>query len=118
MKLTKGESETLNILMKSSRGLDAFSLFRRTKVSFTEFSKTIRELTKYDFITEIKDDFYTITKDGQTYITKANRIAKDRPWRDVPKRFLGKKIKNNDFYIPSLKLLDKKTFNIPKKEID
>lgn len=77
MKLDKNKLEALSMLMKSSRGLDAFSLFRRLNLSFTEFTKIVNSLSEVALIEEVKDDFFQITEKGQEYLTKQNVVATD-----------------------------------------
>jgi len=118
MKLDKNRLEALSILLKSSRGLDAFSFFRRLNLSFTEFNKIISSLSEASLIEEIKDDFFQITGNGQEYLIKQNVQASDKHWRKVPKRMLGVKLEEDALYIPSIRLLDKKTFNVDKNDLN
>ncbi|WP_028869677.1 hypothetical protein [Psychromonas arctica] len=117
MKLNKSELATLNVLMKSSKGLDTFTLFRRLNFSFSEYSKIIRILSGKGMINEHQEDFLKITLIGKKYITQQNKVISDKPWRKVPTHFLGEKLTKNSLYIPSIKLLDKKTFKIDKDEL-
>ncbi len=112
MFLSKAELETLIVLIKSSRGLDAFSLFRRLNVPFSDFTKIISNLSDADYIEEVKDDYVRISKAGRNYVNQQEVTASRKHWRDVPDRFLGLKLKDDSFYIPSIRLLDKTTFNI------
>lgn len=104
------EIKALKALSMSSKGLDAFSFFRRLDVSFTDYTKTIRSLCDKALIQESADDFFLITKEGIAYLAKKNSHQRERAWRTVPQRFLSKKISTTDFYVPSLCLLDDKTF--------
>ncbi|MFW1375553.1 hypothetical protein ACEV7K_09735 [Vibrio parahaemolyticus] len=112
VKLSSMEAKALTVLWGSSKGLDAFSFFQRLKVSFSDFSKIIRTLTSKGFINEKKADFFVITPEGVNELTRKSSYKKNRPWRDVPKRFISNKISTSDHYVPSLCLLDKNTFNI------
>ena len=105
------EIKILTILLKSSKGLDAFSLFRRLEASFSDFSKTIRSLCEKKLIKEDMDDFFIITEEGIKKLTQNNISKKEKPWRNVPDKFLTKKTSTSEFYVPSIRLLDKKTFN-------
>ena len=118
MHVSKSELEVLVTLMKSSSGLDAFSLFRRLKVSFSDFSKAVRNLTEHGFIREVKDDFYRLTKEGEKYINRQKTTSVDRHWRQVPEKFLASKLKKGSFYIPSVRLLDRKTFKIKDDKVE
>jgi len=118
MKLDKNKLEALSILMRSSRGLDAFSFFRRLNLSFADFTKIINSLSEAALIEEAKDDFFQITDNGREYLIKQNAVAADKHWRKVPERMLGVKLEEGSLYIPSIRLLDKNTFNIDKNELD
>ncbi|ELB2095175.1 hypothetical protein M2G59_02365 [Vibrio vulnificus] len=109
-KLKPIEVKALNALWKSSKGLDAFSFFRRLDLSFTDYSKTVRSLCDKALIKEAADDFFLITSEGIAYLTQKTSQQNERPWRTVPDRFLSMKISTSDFYVPSLCLLDEKTF--------
>ncbi|HCG6958887.1 hypothetical protein [Vibrio parahaemolyticus] len=112
MKLKAIEIKALKTLWKSSKGLDAFSFFRRLDLSFSDYSKTIRSLRDKSLIEEVTDDFFLITSEGIALLTYKSSLKKERPWRTVPDRFLSTKISTSDFYVPSLYLLDMKTFKI------
>jgi hypothetical protein len=88
-KLLPMEIKALSFLLKSSKGLDAFTFFRRLGISFSEFSKITRTLCDKNLIKEEIDDFFVITQDGITQVTKRNTYKKTRPWREVPKRFIA-----------------------------
>ncbi|MDD1794337.1 hypothetical protein LRP50_14455 [Enterovibrio sp. ZSDZ42] len=109
-KLKPIEVKALTILLKSSKGLDAFSYFRRLDASFPDFSKTLRTLCKLGLINEGKEDFFEITSEGTALVMQKELQQRKRPWRDVPKEFLGTKMSTSDFYVPSVSLLDKKSF--------
>ncbi|HAS6239685.1 TPA: hypothetical protein I7181_19750 [Vibrio vulnificus] len=109
-KLKPMEIKALNALWKSAKGLDAFSFFLRLDISFKDYSKTVRSLCDKALIKEAADDFFLITPDGIACLTQKSLQQKERPWRTVPDRFLSKKISTSDFYVPSLCLLDEKTF--------
>jgi hypothetical protein len=110
-KLLPMEIKALSLLLKSSKGLDAFTFFLRLDASFSDFSKFTRALCEKNLINEENDDFFVISQEGITQLTKKNAYKKTRPWREVPKKYLIPTTKVSDFYIPSLCLLDKKAFN-------
>ncbi|WP_335922284.1 hypothetical protein [Shewanella algae] len=118
MNLSKNENIALNILLKSSKGLDAFTFFKRLGLSFSDFIKIIESLTLKGTIEETKVDFFKLTPLGKEYTLKQRALIKVKHWRRVPEHFLGKKVPNDSFYIPSLKLLDKTTFNIEDHQLD
>ena len=112
LKLNPMEIKALNTLWKSSKGLDAFSFFRRLNVSFTDYSRITRLLCDKALIKETTNDFFVITTEGITYISQKRIQQREQPWRTVPNKFLSAKISTSEFYVPSLYLLDKKTFNV------
>ncbi|OCH21579.1 hypothetical protein [Aliivibrio logei] len=118
MKMLENEIAILSILMKSANGLDAFTLFRRAKISFTAFTPIIKNLTEKVLIIEEKSDFFKITEEGKSQILSQKKTRNEKPWRQVPERFLGKKLLVNELYIPSVSLLDKKTFNNTNNELE
>lgn len=118
MLLSKTELEALLRLKKSSNGLDAFSLFQSLKIPFTEFTKVIKSLLESEFINEVKDDYFRISKIGEDTLKNKKASAANKHWRQVPEKFIGPKLKKHSFYIPSLRLLDKNTFNINDDEIE
>lgn len=109
--LSTTELKALTVLWKSSKGLDAFSFFRKLDISFSNFSKIIRSLSEKKLIKEDSDDFFIITSEGIKQVTHKIADKKRRSWRDIPERFLTSKIASSELYIPSTSLLDKSTFN-------
>ncbi|MEZ8503454.1 hypothetical protein AB6D08_19275 [Vibrio splendidus] len=110
-KLSTVELKALTVIWKSSKGLDAFSFFRRLDISFSVFSKVIRSLGEKKLIREEIEDFFVITTEGINQVTKKSFDKKKRPWRDVPDKFLTTKISPSELYIPSTSLLDETTFH-------
>ena len=109
-KLKSIEVKALKTLWKSSKGLDAFSFFRRLDIPFSDFSKAIRVLSKELLIEEVQEDFFLITQKGVLWLLQDNSVTKQRHWRAVPDRFKSRKISTSDFYVPSIRLLDDRTF--------
>ncbi|MGI2209496.1 hypothetical protein [Shewanella baltica] len=118
MNLSKNENIALNILLKSSQGLDAFTFFKRLGLSFSDFTKIIESLAHKGIIEEVKNDFFRLTPFGKECTFRQQSLMKNRHWRSVPSRFLGKKLPVGSFYIPSLKLLDKAAFNNEDNQLD
>ncbi|MEZ9578672.1 MULTISPECIES: hypothetical protein [unclassified Vibrio] len=110
-KLSTSELKALTVIWKSSKGLDAFSFFRRLDISFSDFSKTIRLLSEKKLIKEEHDDFFVITAKGIELAISSSSDKKRRSWRDIPERFLAPKMASSELYIPSISLLDKKFFS-------
>lgn len=109
--LSATELKALTVIWKSSKGLDAFSFFRRLDISFSNFSKVTRSLSEKKLIIEEVDDFFVITSEGIKQVSHKVSDKKRRTWRDVPERFLTPKMAPSELYIPSISLLDKNTFN-------
>lgn len=112
MYLSKAELKTLILLKKSTSGLDAFSMFSRLTIPFTEFTKVIKSLLEYDLILEKKNDFFRLSNNGEVFLSKQKNTSADKHWRQVPEKYLGSKLKKGSFYIPKISLLDEKTFKI------
>ncbi|MBY6017894.1 hypothetical protein KUW04_08900 [Halomonas denitrificans] len=110
--LSKIDERILNVLYSSSRGLDAFSLFKRSEVSFPDFSKALAILSEAQLVGEPSDDFFVISQSGRQLLLTKRKTKNSREWRTVPSKFLGPKQKENKPYIPSLKKLDKKSFKV------
>ncbi|AKJ43526.1 MarR family transcriptional regulator [Pragia fontium] len=113
-KLTSSELHFLLIINNSAKGLTAFTLFRRLGVPMPSFIKLVKNLTEKRLINEINSDFYVITDDGRKSVIMRKRSVSARDWREVPKNYLTTQIQTTEMYAPSLKLLDKKLFNIDK----
>lgn len=110
MKLSVIEIKLLSVLLASSRGLDAYTLFRRVKAPFPDFTRAIISLTEDGFINESKSDFYIISSLGRQNISLYSSKKKIREWRQVPAQFTDSKLNANELYIPSIRRLDKKAF--------
>jgi len=118
MLLSKADLEVLLRLRISSNGLDAYSLFQYLSIPFTEFIKVIKTLSEKEFIDETKDDYFRISTKGQETLKSKKASVANKHWRQVPERFIVPKLNEKSFYIPSLRLLDKKTFKINDDEIE
>lgn len=106
------EKDIMHILFKSTSGLDAFTIFRRLKVPFSNFSKALLSLNEKKLIRELREDFYSISIDGKMFIMQINSKNTETGWNEIPKKYKSQQIQNNSKYIPSIHLLDKFTFNI------
>lgn len=106
------EKKIFSELIKSNRRLDSFTLFKRIKVSFGAFSQRLDSLEKKEFI-ELRDMIVTLTLKGLEFSSKIKLIEK-RHQRNIQlqPQFTCNKIPVNEFYIPTISRLDKKTFPI------
>jgi len=69
-------NKILNILFKSSGKLDSFTLFGRCKVSFSEFSASLRSLIDSGALLE-DDHFIHLTKAGRIEFFTENEGVKN-----------------------------------------
>ncbi|MCG8708495.1 hypothetical protein JHU04_001707 [Brenneria sp. 4F2] len=106
------ERDILTFLFKSSAGLDAFTLFKRVKIPFSEFSKALFLLSDKNFVEESREEFYKITPAGRNMLSSVSSNKKNANWREIPERFREISLPVNSYYVPSIKLLDKDTFNV------
>ncbi|KFX05993.1 hypothetical protein KP22_09045 [Pectobacterium betavasculorum] len=94
----------------SSRTLDSFSVFKRTKVPFSDFSRNVNELKETGYI-NVDGILLNITLSGRKLILTISNDHLDNPqktWREVPKSMRGPKLDINYKYVPSIRLLSKK----------
>lgn len=93
----------------SSNKLDSYSVFKRTRISFPDFSAIINKLKAMGYI-YVDGIIISITNSGREYVLMyhSSYENKNREWRNVPQSMLGPKLAPNYKYVPSLRLLDKK----------
>ncbi|SHO56341.1 hypothetical protein VQ7734_02110 [Vibrio quintilis] len=96
-------------LSKSARGLSVYSLFQRSGVGFSVFSNVLSSLLSEQLIKEKREDFYTITPKGFTFILMENSQLDRQEWKNVPENFLCSKL-DSKFYVPSKRLFKRKAF--------
>lgn len=101
----------LNIF-KSSNGLNAYTLFKRSKISYPLFMNCIRKLQNKKLIEIDKEDHITVTESAVCFILQRG-FKKDNnaDWKKTPKIFLKNKSDINTLYIPNISLLDSKEFS-------
>lgn len=112
MNLRKNEHLLLSIIFKANKKIDSFTLFKRSRMNFPSFSRKISLLVEKELITEDGDKI-VLTKNGIkiTSLYKTSYTTTGAEWRKVPIEIKGRKLDKNEFYIPSTRLLDKKTFH-------
>lgn len=97
-------------LMQANRRIDSFTLFKRLKINFSDFSKQISVLEKNELIS-IEELIITLTLKGLEVSVKQEFNDKRRRKKiELQNNFTCHKIPVDEFYIPTLHLLDKKTF--------
>lgn len=105
-KIESSHKKILSILLKANGKLDSFTLFKRSRFSFAQFSKLIRFLEKAEFIKEEEYVLFLTTK-GKRNITSSHiGEVNKRKWREVPMDMLGYKIDIFEGYVPSKSMLD------------
>lgn len=118
MHLNKLQNKMLQSMYKSNRILDSFTLFKRMKISFSEFSHAINKLISENLIEE-KGHELRVTLKGAQYVLSIGSVENaNKTWREVPEKLQIERLKANDFYIPSSKLLDDNTFNSDEDNVD
>lgn len=110
--LDKTHHRLLTLLFKSSGRLDSYTLFKRSKLSFSEFSKAVMLLISEEYITE-DDNHVSMSDKGKKHMLGVTTDRHgERPWRSLPDKYKLKLVSIDEPYIPDIKLLDKKTFKI------
>jgi len=113
--MNQSYSKALRILYKSSGSLDSFSLFRKLMLPVSGYSAVVEGLARQSYIVVEEDRIRTLPK-GTNYVETSvfDEATKFKSWREIPAKLLGRRIDLTDFYIPSLKILDEKTFRVAK----
>ncbi len=105
----KIKTSIMRILFSASNNkLDSFSAFKRTRISFPEFTRNLNDLKNSGYI-NIDGIVISITNTGREYVLMNRNFfgEENKSWRDVPKSMLGSKLDINYKYVPSIRLLDK-----------
>lgn len=110
-KLLRADAKILNILLSSSGKLEPYTIFRRSKLGSSFFFERYLSLTKRSYIVET-DGVAELSPEGnirlKQYLSESGSTKKN--WREVPSKYLRKKLDAGEFYIPNLDLLSRKTF--------
>lgn len=117
MRLSKVDRRLLIILFEGNRELDAFTLFRRIKVPFFEFSSSLKSLEAKGLIEE-NDERIAITSYGISTFLFNGSLSKDKPWRSVPIKYQTARLSDSEMYVPSFRLLDSRTFANIKNDVE
>ncbi|WP_154632666.1 hypothetical protein [Serratia marcescens] len=114
IKLSKIERDILkNIYTSSNSSISNFSLFKKIKLEIPVFFTSINALEKKGFISYDSEQI-TLLPEGIKFIA-TNTISErhsEKKWNVIPDYFLTEKENTTELYIPSRKLLSKKTFNV------
>lgn len=104
--LKKLDKELVFGLAESSyKTLDSFTLFRKSNVSFPSFSTSLQKLVELEFIT-VDGYQVTLTEKGKLQSQFIDLRRKDK--KRIPNYHVD--VPKSQFYIPSIKRLDKVTF--------
>lgn len=112
MKLIKTDIRILSIIYKSSHSLFAFTIYKRLKVPFPEFSKAISRLIAKGILYE-QDRRLQITSEGiECLLAERNNylVFGEKKWRKIPSDFIQMQLQVNDFYVPKRDILDSSQF--------
>lgn len=116
--LNRVHRKLLSDLLKAHGKLDSFTLFKRSKVSFSEFASATRFLFDAQ-LTEEDEDNVILSKKGKEYITSIEITQEGQyKWREIPNTLKINSIDIDEPYIPNIELLDKRTFNIKLANVD
>lgn len=113
------ERKILEILFNSSTlKLGTFTVFKKLKIDMPSFIKKLSNLEKYGFIKYTSTEVQLLDE-GKIYIllSKSATNSSERVWERIPERFIGKQLDVNEMYIPSKKILSKKTFKKTKNDV-
>ena len=108
--LNNCERRILEELIGSSKGLNAYVLFKRTKQPFKDFVRSLSKLSDCNFVKEKTEDFFVVTHDGISSYNKVRAKNLSQDWKKIPEQFTSEKIKVGSKYVPSLNSLDTRTF--------
>lgn len=108
--VNKTEREILVILSKGNKEVDSFTLFKRLRTSFAEFSRSVNFLLKNSYI-KVDGNKIRLTPKGNELVIIGNKSSgSNKQWRNIPDRFMKNSISADEPYVPSRKLLDERSF--------
>lgn len=108
MKISPNSFRVLVLLFKSNTALTAFTVYRRLRLTYSQFNKSVSELSHMQLV-EISDNRISISKHGKDILIQQKSsyiFTGAKTWRNIPDNFIGNKIEPNDFYVPALSKLD------------
>ena len=101
------------IYATSNSSISNFSLFKKMKLEIPVFFTSLKKLEKEQFVS-CDSEQITLLPEGIKFIV-TNTISEkhsEKKWNVIPDYFLTDKENTSEMYIPSRKLLSKKTFNV------
>ncbi|WP_421292605.1 hypothetical protein [Aeromonas taiwanensis] len=114
IKLNNTEQTLLKTLLTSNKSLESFTLFKRMKISFSEFSSTLRSLKNKALIEERENRIY-LSENGTQIAFFEKTVQTEKKWRTIPAKMQGKTHNANEPYIPNISKLDIKAFPLAIK---
>lgn len=103
-------------LGRVKNSLFVYTLYRKYDLDINEISKAVKRLSSIGIIL-YNDMSLRFTSKGRELLQEYNLYIfnkDDLPWRKCPNEFTRDVIEFDDYYIPNIKLLDKKTFSFLK----
>lgn len=115
--LILSDLKILYIILASTGSLEPFTIFRRSKFSSNFFLERYSRLLTLKLIIE-ESGVAQLSEAGEINVRAAlpRLISMRKDWREPPLEFLRPKLME-DYYIPNVDLLSKKTFNIEKNTV-
>lgn len=116
-KVSQLQNKLLALLFNGGRELDSFTLFKRAKIGFSDFTLTINGLIESQLIVEVEDKL-RLSDTGVSIVLQVGSGVDDKVWRRIPEKLVAQRIQPNQPYTPSVRLLDRKTFKSLKIDVD
>ncbi len=116
--ISKIDRAVLNVLIKSSGDIDTFTAYRRSRLSLSEFGKCVERLKASEYIVE---NGYNLSLSDKGYKAVSRSLPDevgDYSWKKIPVHMRSNKMSVDEGYIPSKQLLDRRTFNLNKNEVN
>lgn len=108
-KVSPLQNKLLALLLKGGRELDSFTLFKRAKVGFSEFTISINGLRDRELVVDV-DNRLKLSDEGLDIVLQGGPGTGEKEWRRVPAKYKIQAVPSNQPYTPSLRLLDRRTF--------
>lgn len=108
--INKTELSILTILYKSHGKLESYNVYKKSRVGFKSFALSVRRLLENELLIEM-DNLLCLTEKGKSSVIQgAPKASNNKEWRSVPVKYITPQIGPNEPYIPSISLLDRRTF--------
>jgi len=90
-------------LVRSERGLNAFSVYTRFRCSPAELFNAAAGLARRGLV-DIQENHIEMTKKGQEWIAENSKYLVahgEKKWRQVPSKYLRPQLRSHDKYVPN-----------------